>query len=139
MAAEVIAIASDHAGVEVKSVLIDDIVAAGLGVIDLGTHGQESVDYPDFADTLAVEIYSGRAGRGVLICGTGIGMSMAANRKSFIRAALCHGTTEARLARQHNNASGRARRCLPKHGRRQCHETDAEGCRYNRRALPPVP
>ena len=76
MAAEVIAIASDHAGVEVKSVLIDDIVAAGLGVIELGTHGQESVDYPDFADTLAVEIYSGRAGRGVLICGTGIGMSM---------------------------------------------------------------
>ena len=105
MAAEVIANASDHAGVEVKSVLIDDIVAAGLGVIDLGTHGQESVDYPDFADTLAVEIYSGRAGRGVLICGTGIGMSMAANRKSFIRAALCHGTTEARLARQHNNAN----------------------------------
>lgn len=105
MAAEVIAIASDHAGVELKDVLKDDIAAAGLQLNDLGTDGAESVDYPDFADALTAEIGAGRAVRGVLVCGTGIGMSIAANRKPFIRAALCHSATEARLAREHNNAN----------------------------------
>ncbi len=105
MAAEVIAIASDHAGVETKDALKDDIAAAGLRVTDLGTDGPESVDYPDFADALTEEIGAGRAERGILVCGTGIGMSIAANRKPFIRAALCHSATEARLAREHNNAN----------------------------------
>ncbi len=105
MAAEVIAIASDHAGVETKDALKEDIVAAGLRVTDLGTHGPDSVDYPDFADALTEEIGAGRADRGILVCGTGIGMSIAANRKPFIRAALCHSATEARLAREHNNAN----------------------------------
>ena len=105
MAAEIIAIASDHAGVETKDALKDDIAAAGLRVADLGTHGPNSVDYPDFADALTEEIGAGRADRGILVCGTGIGMSIAANRKPFIRAALCHSATEARLAREHNNAN----------------------------------
>ena len=105
MAAEVIAIASDHAGVETKDALKDDIAAAGLRVTDLGTNGPDSVDYPDFADALTEEIGAGRAERGILVCGTGIGMSIAANRKPFIRAALCHSATEARLAREHNNAN----------------------------------
>ena len=105
MAAKVIAIASDHAGVKTKAALKDDIAAAGLCVNDLGTHGPDSVDYPDFADALTEEIRAGRAERGILVCGTGIGMSIAANRKSFIRAALCHTATEARLAREHNDAN----------------------------------
>ena len=105
MAAEVIAIASDHAGVETKDALKDDIAAAGLRFTDLGTHGPDSVDYPDFADALTEEIGAGRADWGILVCGTGIGMSIAANRKPFIRAALCHSVTEARLAREHNNAN----------------------------------
>ena len=105
MAAKVIAIASDRAGIETKDALKDDIAAAGLRVIDLGTHGPDSVDYPDLADALTEEIRAGRVERGILVCGTGIGMSIAANRKPFIRAALCHSATEARLAREHNNAN----------------------------------
>jgi len=139
MAAEVIAIASDHTGVELKDVLKDDISAAGLEVLDVGTNGPDSVDYPDFADALTTEIGSGRAGRGILVCGTGIGMSIAANRKPFIRAALCHGMTDARLAREHNDANvlvvgtrtmgmETARDCL-----KTFLETSFEGGRHQRR------
>lgn len=100
-----IAIASDHAGVDMKATLAEAIRAAGLDVLDLGTDGSQSVDYPDFADLLAAALADGRAERGVLICGTGIGISIAANRHSHLRAALCHGVTEARLARMHNDAN----------------------------------
>tara|TARA_B100000686_G_scaffold131480_1_gene138412 strand:- start:403 stop:840 length:438 start_codon:yes stop_codon:yes gene_type:complete len=105
MAAKVIAIASDHSGVDFKETLKGALVEVGLQVLDLGTNSHESVDYPDFAEALTSAIGEGSADWGVLICGTGIGMSIAANRKPFIRAALCHSVTDARLSRQHNNAN----------------------------------
>src|SRR5690606_3947528 len=74
-------------------------------VLDLGTSGPQSVDYPDFAAALARALADGRASRGVLVCGTGIGISIAANRHRHIRAALCHDSSSARLARAHNDAN----------------------------------
>lgn len=103
--AETIAIAADHAGYDLKSALIPELRALGYEVLDLGTGGHESVDYPDFAEALAQAIEGGRAKRGVLICGTGIGVATAANRHRSIRAAVCHDGTTARLARQHNDAN----------------------------------
>ncbi len=100
-----VALASDHAGVDLKAVLRQAMEAAGHTVLDLGTNGAESVDYPRFADAMAAAIRDGHADRGVLICGTGIGISIAANRHRHVRAALCHDTTTARLARQHNDAN----------------------------------
>jgi len=105
MTADTVAIAADHAGFALKQVLKDELQRLGLGVLDLGTDGPQSVDYPDFADRLADAIKAGRARRGVLVCGTGIGISIAANRHRHLRAALCHDTTSARLARQHNDAN----------------------------------
>ena len=104
-AADVVGIASDHAGVELKATLVAMLHDLGMEVLDLGTNGPDSVDYPDFADALAGAMTDGRAGRGILICGTGIGIAMAANRHRNIRAATCHDTTDARLARQHNDAN----------------------------------
>ncbi len=100
-----IAIASDHAGYELKSLLLKDLAAAGMSVVDLGTNAPDSVDYPDYADRLAAALKDGRASRGILVCGTGIGISIAANRHRHIRAALCHDETSARLCRQHNDAN----------------------------------
>ncbi len=100
-----IAIASDHAGVALKGELIEELGALGHQVLDLGTNGPDSVDYPDFGAALAKAVLSGRAGRGVLVCGTGIGISIAANRHPGIRAAPCHDVTTARLAREHNDAN----------------------------------
>ena len=105
MAAEIIAIASDHAGIDAKDALKTVLTEWGYEVLDLGSNSAESVDYPDFADALTTAIGDGQAARGVLLCGTGIGMSIAANRKPFIRASLCHGVTDARLTRQHNDAN----------------------------------
>ena len=105
MAAEIIAIASDHAGVGFKESLKTMMSEAGRDVLDLGTNSPDSVDYPDFANVLTSAIGDGSAEKGVLICGTGIGMSIAANRKRFIRAALCHSATDARFARRHNDAN----------------------------------
>jgi ribose 5-phosphate isomerase B len=105
MSGQKIVIASDHAGFDFKASLKDQLTGQGYEVIDLGTHGPESVDYPDFAAALAGAIREGEAERGVLICGTGIGISIAANRHPGIRAALCHDTTGARLSRQHNDAN----------------------------------
>lgn len=102
---ETIAIASDHAGFELKRLLAAELSGRGFSVLDLGTHDQASVDYPDFADALAKALADGRAGRGVLVCGTGIGMGMAANRHRHVRAAVCQDSTSARLARQHNDAN----------------------------------
>ena len=92
------AIASDHAGVGLKAVLRAELEEAGRVVIDLGPRGDGPVDYPDFAQALAREIESGRADRGVLICGSGIGMSIAVNRSRAVRGALCRDEEEARLA-----------------------------------------
>ena len=105
MSGSTVAIAADHAGFELKAVMQSELEAMGYEVLDLGTNGPESVDYPDFADALAASIADGRADRGVLICGSGIGISMAANRHRGIRAAPCHDVTTARLARQHNDAN----------------------------------
>lgn len=105
MPAETIAIAADHAGFELKESLKAALVARGLTPLDLGTASKDSVDYPDFADRLAAALEDGRAQRGVLICGTGIGIAIAANRHRHVRAAVCHDATSARLSRQHNDAN----------------------------------
>ncbi len=100
-----VAIASDHAGFHLKQTVAKELAQMGYDVLDLGTDGTESVDYPDFGQALARAIQEDRADRGVLICGTGIGISMAANRFSGVRAAPCHDETSARLAREHNDAN----------------------------------
>ena len=105
MTARPIAIASDHAGFDLKQALAEVMVELGYEVLDLGTEGPESVDYPDYADALVGAIQNGEADRGVLVCGTGIGISMRANRHPGIRAANCHNDTAARLAREHNDAN----------------------------------
>jgi ribose 5-phosphate isomerase B len=105
MPPETIAIASDHAGVDLKSILKEDLAALGFEVLDLGTQDEQSVDYPDMADALANAIDGQRVSRGVAICGSGIGISMAANRHRHVRAALCHDALSARLAREHNDAN----------------------------------
>lgn len=105
MSSETIALAGDHGGFELKSLLKRDLTEKGFKVLDLGTDGSDSVDYPDYADAMATAIKDGRATCGVLICGTGIGMSIAVNRYPEIRAALVHDALDARLARQHNDAN----------------------------------
>ncbi|WP_207456168.1 ribose 5-phosphate isomerase B [Azospirillum sp. SYSU D00513] len=105
MTVRTLAIASDHAGIEMKAQLKTWLGGLGHEVIDLGTNGTESVDYPDFAAAMAAAVTEGRAERGVLICGTGIGISIAANRHPGVRAALAHDMTTARLARGHNDAN----------------------------------
>jgi len=99
-----IAIASDHAGFELKKILLREIEQLGFSAHDLGTHNTDSVDYPDYANALA-EWMKKNDGMGVLICGSGIGISIAANRHTHIRAALCHDGLEAQLSRQHNDAN----------------------------------
>lgn len=100
-----IAVASDHAGFDLKEILKRDLQEAGHDVLDLGTNSTQSVDYPDFGSAMADAVASGRAEKGVLVCGTGIGISMAANRNPKVRAALVHDVTSARLSRQHNDAN----------------------------------
>ncbi len=105
MPAETIVIASDHAGFDLKENLKAELEARGFEALDLGTTNRDSVDYPDFADRVAGAIKDGRARRGVLICGTGIGIAMAANRHRHLRAAVCHDVSSARLSRLHNDAN----------------------------------
>jgi ribose 5-phosphate isomerase B len=101
-----IAVASDHAGFDLKEILKRDLQEAGHEVLDLGTSSAiQSVDYPDFGVAVADAVASGQAARGVLVCGTGIGISMAANRNPKVRAAVAHDVTSARLARAHNDAN----------------------------------
>lgn len=100
-----IALASDHAGFALKQYLIEHLMKADRQVLDLGPSDENSVDYPDFADRLAGALDAGKADLGVLICGTGIGISIAANRHRHVRAALCHDVTSARLCREHNDAN----------------------------------
>ena len=100
-----IAVASDHAGFDLKEILKRDLQEAGHDVLDLGTNSTQSVDYPDFGSAMADAVASGKAERGVLVCGTGIGISMAANRNPKVRAALVHDVTSARLSRMHNDAN----------------------------------
>lgn len=100
-----VAIASDHAGVELKAALVDWLDSRGVSVRDLGPPDAQSVDYPDYAQRLGEEIAQGRAARGVLICGSGVGISIAANKIAGIRAALVGEPLSASLARRHNDAN----------------------------------
>jgi ribose 5-phosphate isomerase B len=101
----IIALGSDHAGLPLKQAILAALEAQGHSVLDAGTHDVESVDYPDFAQVVAAQVAGGAARFGVLVCGSGIGMAMAANRHPAIRAAVLHDTTEARLTRAHNDAN----------------------------------
>lgn len=105
MTRQTVAIGADHAGYALKRVLVDDLQAMGFEVLDLGTNSEVSVDYPDFGYAVAQAVVTGKAHRGVLICGTGVGISIAANRHPQIRAALCTHGVMARLAREHNDAN----------------------------------
>ncbi|NLZ16480.1 MAG: ribose 5-phosphate isomerase B [Desulfobulbaceae bacterium] len=100
-----IGIGSDHGGFALKEHIIAYLTKEGYEVIDVGNHGEASVDYPDFANKLCLAMAAGDFERGILICGTGIGMSMAANRHRHIRAALCQESFSARMSREHNNAN----------------------------------
>jgi len=100
-----IAVASDHAGFDLKEILKRDLQDAGHDVLDLGTNSTASVDYPDFGKAMGEAIASGKAERGVIVCGSGIGISIAANRNPKVRAVLAHDVTSARLSREHNDAN----------------------------------
>ncbi|MBX9795481.1 ribose 5-phosphate isomerase B [Sphingomonas sp.] len=100
-----VAIASDHAAYALKAALIPWLVAGGHAVDDLGTHGPDSVDYPDFGAALAAAIAEGSAERGIALCGSGIGISIAVNRHPAARCARVDDPLSAALARQHNDAN----------------------------------
>ncbi|RMF80343.1 MAG: ribose 5-phosphate isomerase B [Nitrospirae bacterium] len=100
-----LAIGADHGGFHLKEVVIRSLERHGVPFVDLGTHDESSVDYPDYAEKVASGVASGDYDRGILICGTGIGMSIAANKFFGVRAALCHNTYTARMSRAHNDAN----------------------------------
>ena len=100
-----IAIGCDHAAYQMKAALTAYIKGKGHTVINKGTDGPDSVDYPDYAKIVSESVISGEADRGILICGTGLGMSMAANKHPEIRAALCSEPVSAALSRQHNDSN----------------------------------
>ena len=98
-------IGCDHAAPELKAIVRDHLIARGFDVVDVGTHTADSCNYPDYAHALCKNIQEGVTELGILICGTGIGMSMAANKHKGIRAACCSDSFSARLTRLHNNAN----------------------------------
>jgi len=98
-------IATDHAGIELKDYTVELLKAKGLEVVDLGPFSKTRVDYPDYAHKVAMSVLKDKESQGILICGSGIGMSMAANRHEGIRAALCHDAYTAMVARGHNDAN----------------------------------
>ncbi len=100
-----IAVGSDHAGFALRRALQASLAAQGHAVDDCGCPGEESCDYPDYAARVAEAVAAGKADRGILVCGTGIGMSMAANRRRGVRAALVHDRFTARMSREHNDAN----------------------------------
>lgn len=101
-----VALGSDHAGYELKSLLATTLVGWGYDLMDLGTSSaSESVDYPDFGAAVGRAVAAGDADLGVAVCGSGIGVSIAANKVPGVRAALVHDVTSARLAREHNHAN----------------------------------
>ena len=103
---DLLAIASDHAGFRLKESLIDVLQEEAYGILDCGCFSESSVDYPDLAKKVAEAIIGGRGVRyGLLICGTGIGMAMAANKYPGIRAAVCHDEYTAQMSRAHNDAN----------------------------------
>jgi len=131
--------ASDHAGLELKNHLKSVLESSGRVVEDLGAHTTESVDYPDFGASMGAALTNDQSACGILVCGTGIGISIAANRFSHIRAAVCHDETTARLARLHNDANVLClgERVVGRQTAQDCVsvflETDFEGGRHQRR------
>ena len=102
---ETVILASDHAGFKLKEVIKKFLIKKRKKVLDLGTKNTESVDYPDFGHLLAKKVKNNNNNFGILVCGSGIGMSMTANRHKNIRAALCYNVRSAKLSRKHNNAN----------------------------------
>jgi len=100
-----IAIGTDHAGLNLKETLKEYLNGTSMEIIDVGTYTAEPVDYPDFGSAVAKMVAAGAVDRGILICGSGIGMSIVANRFPGVRAALCLDAETARLSRRHNNAN----------------------------------
>jgi ribose 5-phosphate isomerase B len=100
-----VAVGSDHGGLDLKKVVDEVLAAEGIEVIDIGTNSPDPVDYPDYAQKVAEMVRDGSADLGILVCGTGIGMSIAANKVAGIRAALAWDIFTARMARRHNNAN----------------------------------
>lgn len=100
-----IALGCDHGGLSLKAEIVQLLLELGHVVDDQGCYSIESVDYPDFARDVCVQVQNGSCERGILICGTGVGMSMAANRFEGIRAGLCNELFTARMSREHNNAN----------------------------------
>jgi len=98
-------IATDHAGVDLKNYTVKLLQQKGHEVVDLGPYNKDRVDYPDFAIKVAKSVLNDKESQGILICGSGIGMSMTANRFRGIRAALCHDAYTAKVAREHNDAN----------------------------------
>lgn len=105
-----ISLASDHRGVQIKTRLIQTLTGAGFAIIDEGTDSDAAVDYPDFAKIVAQKVSSGEADRGILICGTGIGMAIAANKFAGVRAASCIDEVLVEMSRRHNDVNVL---CLP--------------------------
>ncbi len=105
-----ISLGSDHRGVHIKSRLIQTLTSAGFTVLDEGTDSEVAVDYPDFACQVARKVGSGQADRGILICGTGIGMAIAANKFPGVRAAPCYDEVMVEMSRRHNDVNVL---CLP--------------------------
>lgn len=100
-----IIIGSDHAGFKLKEALKAYLAQKGFDVTDVGTHDESSVHYPQYGKAVAQKVHDGEFERGVLICGTGIGMSITANRFNGVRATLCHDVDTAKLSREHNNSN----------------------------------
>ncbi|MDE6201585.1 MAG: ribose 5-phosphate isomerase B [Clostridiales bacterium] len=98
-------IGSDHGGIELKQAIIDKLTARGITVCNVGTDSEASCDYPDYAFKVANAVANGAADRGIVICKTGVGMSIAANKVKGVRCALCFNPDMARLCREHNNAN----------------------------------
>lgn len=100
-----IALGCDHGGLEIKNAIIEDLKKKGIEFIDLGTNTTDSVDYPVYAKAVCAEVISGRCEKGILCCGTGIGMSIAANKVKGIRAAVLSDSFSAEMTRKHNNSN----------------------------------
>ena len=100
-----IALGADHGGFELKEKVKTHLIEKGYEVLDLGTNSTDSVDYPEFGHAVGLAVTDKKAEFGIVICGTGIGISIAANKVPGVRAALCTNTTMARLTREHNNAN----------------------------------
>ena len=135
----IVSIASDHAGFELKETIVSHLKALKIEVIDNGPKNDDSVDYPDFAKKVVDDLIGSNANRGILICGSGQGMAMSANKHTGIRAALCHNLEVTKLARAHNDANilTLGARVLDHETALQCVDTffntDFEGDRHQKR------